>query len=327
MRIKLVWILVIAILLISCGGESPDAGKQSRAVRIGILKGPTAMSLIPMLDNPGKPLPGNFQKKFFLKPSPVLLRPLLLQEELDMAIIPTTLAAILYNKQLPYRAAAVTIHGTLSLVGKNKDITSWQDLKGKQIHLMGKGMTPDILFRFLLRKNNLDAANDLELKYTFPDPMDLAQATAAGQVELAVLSEPMASTVRLKNPEINVIMDLTDEWDKLFNHQIPLAQTVLVIHRDFASKNPDTVTAFLKEYQTALQWVNSHPQEAGRLIAKYRIIPDPDAAAKAIPLCHFKFEKTFPIKDKIIKYLEIFHGFNPLTVGGKLPDETFFLEN
>lgn len=61
-------------------------------------------------------------------------------------------------------------------------------------------MTPDVLFRHLLRKNGLDPDRDLLLDYSFPTHIDLAQAVNAGQAELAVISEPLATLAIRNNP-------------------------------------------------------------------------------------------------------------------------------
>ncbi len=322
-------LLSICCMMFACGSAGTEKGEAESPLRIGLLKGPTAMSMIPLVDRgSGLNLPGFREVEFILKPSPPHLRALLLQQELDMAVIPTTLAAILYNKGVPYQAAAVTIWGTLALVGSEKstngEIKTWKDLENREIYLMGKGMTPDILFRCLLEKKGLSPGQAVELKYNFPDPMDLAQAIAAGRAPLGVISEPMTTLVKKKNPAVATLMDLTQQWEQTWKGEIPLAQTVLVVRKNFAQQHPETVKQFLNLYREAIDEVNKNPIRAGQLIAKHGILPDAETAARAIPGCHIRFQEVYPIKDKITAYLDIFYRFNPATVGGKLPDEAFY---
>lgn len=347
--------LVLALSMIAltpgCGKTGDETGKEETVVRVGVLKGPTAMSLIGLIDQP--PVLKNDNKKykveFTIKANPKLLRAELLQQKIDIAVIPTTLASVLYNKGVPYKTSAVTIWGTLVLMGKYKEkneekksvkvsdqvsaslwqkkntVFDWNTLKNKEIHLMGKGMTPDILFRLLLEKKGLTINKDITVNYRFPQPQDLAQALAAGAVELAVISEPMASMVSARNPNVVVLADLTEEWQKETGGDIPLAQAVVIVKASFAKRRPRLVREFLNRYRTALENVNNNPQQAGELITKHGLSPNAKIAAAAIPRCHFRFEEAQEAKNKILSYLRVFYRFNPKIVGGRLPDEGFFL--
>jgi len=317
--VNIVFVILIYLLSAGCGGAGDDA---EPVIRVGLLKGPTAMSLIRMLDSP--PVLDNMKTGFVLKGNPMLLRPMLFREELDMAVIPTTMAAMLYNKGLPYRAAAVTIRGTLSLVGDGESLREWEDLRGKKIYVMGKGMTPDILFRYLLDRKGLQPGKDVTLKYNFPGPLDLGRAAAAGRASPAVVSEPLGSLIRMKNKNLSEILDLTEEWRTLFGESVPLCQTVLVVRSDFAREYPGKVAAFLALYKESIRWINAHPREAGEMIALHGIVPDAGAAADSIPRCHFDYQDAYPIRDRVSAYLEVFYRFNPDTVGGKIPDEGFY---
>ncbi len=286
------------------------------------------MSLIGLLDEPPVLEEGGqkYKVQFTVKANPKLLRAELLQGRADMAVIPTTLAAILYNKGVPYRAAAVTVWGTLALVGKKQteqtEPFDWNDLKEKEIHLMGKGMTPDILFRLLLEKKGL--TNEVKVNYRFPAPQDLAQAMAAGAVELAVLSEPMASTAMARNKEIAVLADLTEEWNKTVGDDLPLPQAVLIVKTSFARKHPQLVARFLAQYRSQVDRINSHTLQAAQLMVKHGLVPDAAVGAASIPRCHLRFRLAGEVKDQIKAYLGVFFQMNPAIVGGGLPDENFY---
>ncbi len=257
---------------------------------------------------------------------PLQIRARMLREEPEMAMLPTKMAANLFNKGLPYQLAAISVWGTLVIFGKDSLIRDWEDLRGKRVHLMAKGMTPDILFRFLARENNLDPDQDVILDYSFPSHNDLANAVIAGLADIAVLSEPLVSMVKQKNQEVKILFNLGNEWSEIFNDDFAIPQTSLVVKSTFASDNPNLVVSFLKKYQEYCTKVVTDAQVAGQLAVSYGILPDSTIASQAIPGCNLKVLPSWEVKDRVKAFLEVFYNFNPESIGGRLPDEAFFFE-
>ncbi|WP_418790399.1 ABC transporter substrate-binding protein [Phosphitispora sp. TUW77] len=307
----------------SSAGSSP-ASDTGVTIKAAAIKGPSALSMVHMIEN-DQFLNEKVKVQYIIKDNPETVRAMLVNSEVDIATIPTNLAAILYNKGVKYRAAAVVLWGTLYLVGKNDiDVQKWSDLKNKRIYLMAKGMTPDICFRYMLEKNGIDPQKDVILDYRYPMPQDLAGAVAAGRANLAVLSEPMVSTLLAKNSSLKIILDLSREWDKSTEDQIPLPQTCVFVKNDFALKYPEIVAVFLNEYKNSIQWVTANTKEAGELAVKHEIMPMAEVAADTIPRCNMRYEDAFNVKGGINAYLKVFYDFNPTIVGGALPDEGLY---
>jgi NitT/TauT family transport system substrate-binding protein len=189
---------------------------------------------------------------------------------------------------------------------------------------MGKGMTPDVMFRFLAKENGLDPDKDIITDYSFPTHIELANAIAAGVSELGVISEPLVSMVMQKNPRVRSIINFNDEWIKIFGDAVPFAQTALLVHKDLAEESPALVGKYLRELETSINFVNANIPEASVLIEKYGILPDRELARRSIPLCNLRFTEAWKEKEGIEEYLKVFFNFNPLSIGGKLPDESFY---
>jgi len=51
----------------------------------------------------------------------------------DFAMIPSTMAALIYNKDRSYILCSIPVWGTLYLFGSDTSIHSWDDLKTKKI--------------------------------------------------------------------------------------------------------------------------------------------------------------------------------------------------
>ena len=312
------YIILIAFALFSCKNES-----EIHTIKIATLKGPSAMGMVKMIDSLNQEENSNIEITIYNEP--ILIRKLMLEGDADIAILPTTMGSILYNKGVAYQIAAIPVWGTLYLFGNDTTIHSWNDLKGKRIHLMAKGMTPDVLFKYLLTKNGINLEQDVNLDYSFPTHIDLANAVSAGQADLGVISEPLVSLVMQKNKKVYPIFDLNKEWLKV-NKNIPIAQTALLVKADFAKNNPDKLQEIMKYYKQSTDWVNLNHDKAAELIVKYNILPNIEVAKSSIPRSNLNFEVANKIKNQIYEYLNIFYEMNPDIVGGKIPDKNLIYD-
>lgn len=310
--------LSLLILMLLSGCKTSTNQKEDN-ISVATLRGPSAISMIRIIDSL-KTLDKN-DVKFEIKNEPVQVRPLLFREKADFAVLPTNMASILYNKGVNYKIAAIPVWGTLYLFGEEK-VNDWQALKGKTIHLMAKGMTPDIMFRYLLTQHGMDPIKDVNLDYSYPTHIELANAIASGKAKMGVISEPLVSMVMNKNKKVNPIFSLNDEWKKKTNKEIP--QTALLVKKELASENPALVNAFLSEYKKSVQWVNANPESAAKLILKHEILNNEEVAVQSIPRCNMHFKHATETKSLVDEYLKIFYNMNPETIGGKLPDEDFY---
>lgn len=252
---------------------------------------------------------------------PIQVRKMMIDGSADFAILPTTMAAIVYNKGMEYRLVAIPVWGTLYLFGSDTTITRWADLRGKKVNLMARGMTPDVLFRYLLQKNGINPENDISLDYTFPTHIDLANAIASGQADLGVISEPLASMAMERNKNLRLIFDLDDEWKKI--EGIPITETAFMAKKSVLKNNRQMVEKLLSSYDASTRWVNQNPDSAAALMVKYDILPNSNVAISSIPRSNLNFVRAKDVKSQIEDYLNVFYNMNPDIIGGKIPDEDF----
>jgi len=280
------------------------------------------MGMIRLIDSLSRENGHNVQVKML--DEPLQVRKMMIDGSADFAILPATMAAIIYNKGLGYRLIAIPVWGTLYLIGRDTTITRWEDLRGKRVNVMARGMTPDVLFRYLLLKNGLNPDNDLTLDYSFPSHIDLANAVAAGQADLGVISEPLASLALHNNKGLRRIFSLNEEWSRY--ESIPIAETAFMAKKSVIQNNRKMVEQIITGYETSTRWVNQYPDSAARLIVKYNILPDYQVAFNAIPESNLKFVRAKSIKANIEEYFALFYKMNPDIIGGKMPDEDFFYQ-
>lgn len=306
---------IFLFFLIGCNRSS-----EQQKIKIATLKGPSAMGMVKMIDSLREAK--NSEIEITIYNEPIQVRKLMLEGNVDFAILPTTMGAILYNKGIDYQLAAVPVWGTLYLFGQDTTIKSWRDLKGKRIYLMAKGMTPDVLFKQLLIRNGINPDQDIKADYSFPTHIDLANAVASGQAKLGVISEPLVSMVEQKNKKVKPIFDLNEEWQKVFP-ETPIAQTALLVNGQFAKNQTQNIENIIRQYQQSSVWVNQNPEKAAELIVKYNILPNIEVAKSSIPRSNLNFVEAKNIEKEIGNYLRIFYEMNPDIIGGKIPDNNF----
>jgi NitT/TauT family transport system substrate-binding protein len=311
---KPVLIFLLIVILAGCrSGQVKEPG-----VTLLTLKGPSAMGMIYLIDSPAHILPEPINIEIL--DEPMLVRARMLKDKPEMAVLPLNMGAILYNKGLAYEVIAIPVWGTLYLFGTDSAVKDWALLKGKRIFLMGKGTTPDILFRYLLNLHGLNPDSDVILDYSYPTHIDLANAVSAGQAGLAVISVSLA---KAKNPAIIQILDLNTEWAQAFPGNPAMPQTALMGRSDFIRDHPQWVKKIADAWSRSIDEVNLNPEKAAGRIVFHNILPSPDIAVSSIPRCNLKFRFASEIRSEIGQYLQVFFTFNPDAIGGKLPDEKF----
>lgn len=305
---------------------------QPTDINIMVLSGPTGLSLLQMMEE--QPELSGVKLSYSVATKPEQLTARLVSGEADIAALPTNLAAVLYNRGVKIRLAAVTNWGVMYVIGqdssgqdssgRDSSVTSWQDLKGRELAVTGRGTTPDILLRYFLQAEGLNPDEDLELRY-YAAPVELAQLVIAEKVALATLPEPWVTEVTRNNPDVIVLLDYQETWKRLERKEYSYPQTCLVVRAELAEKNPELVRDFLAAAAASSAWVNNHPDDAG-LYAERHLRISAGAAREAIPRCNLHLTPAWEIKEEINYYLEKLYDFNPGTTGGELPDSGFYLQ-
>ncbi len=311
-------IFILILTFTACGKKSGNF-----ALNIGALNGPGGLSLVKIMDD-NYANGGSRTENYIIKNDPELIKAMMIREEVDLALIPFTMAALLYNNGFRYQLLGVPIWGSLFLVGSDSSISTIEDLKGKTVHTLPHNTTPDIIFRHILSESDINPDKDLDLKYTFPTPIELSSALEANRIQMGLVPEPMVSRILNKNPSLFVLFDLTEKWDELYHQNPRLAQTALMVRTSWAKENPDMLMKWCEKYSDAINWTNIHTREAGLLAVEHNIARDAEITSKAIPRCQMNFEFATDEKEELMNYLRLLHSINNKIVGNRIPDEEFF---
>ena len=116
---------------------------EKTKVNLAALSGPTALGMLELLEQNEKGEAANdYQVTLATAPDEVVAK--VVSGELDIAAVPTNVAATLYNKtQGGVQLAALNTMGVLYIVEAGESIQSVADLKGKTIYSTGQGSTPE----------------------------------------------------------------------------------------------------------------------------------------------------------------------------------------
>ncbi len=308
----------------SSAAQSSSMQAEKTAVRVVGLKGPTGLSMVKLMsDSDAKKTAGNDTFTLVAAPEDAVSK--IVSGDTDVAAVPTNLAAVLYNKTKgKVQLAAVTTLGVLSIVENGTAIHSVADLKGKTILASGQGAVPEYALDYILKQNGLEVGKDVKVEYK-AQHAEVASALMAGKATVALLPEPFVTQVTLKNKNIRVALNLTDEWKKASKDASVLTMGCLIVRKDFAEKNKDAFNTFLKEYKASAKYANSNVAEAAQLSEKYGIM-NAAVAQKAIPNCSIVYLDGNEMKTKVSNFLKVLQQSNPKSVGGKLPNDDFYYE-
>ena len=320
MRRKL-GITVMAVMLFLLA-SFPVFSNPASEVRLGVLKGPTGIGASYLLSqNDNGETKNRYSVTVLAEATDMIAQ--VAAGQIDIAAIPTNAAASLYNKTNGgVRVAALNTAGVLYILENGKTVSTVADLKGKTIYTVGQGSNPEYVLRYILSENGIDPYKDVEI--VFMDSAELTTRAAAGGIGICMLPVPAVTTVLIKNPDIRIALDMTEEWNRIGNGSI-LTMGCVVVRTDFLKEHPAEVRFFLEDYEKSIVFVQDNNDEAAQLCAQYEIVPSAAVARKAIPDCNLIFTAgADSIRSALEGYLKVLYDSNPKAVGGKMPGEDFY---
>ena len=307
-------IVALALLLL------PAALAETAVVRVGALKGPTAMGMVQMMADKADAY------AFTLAASPEEIVPLLVKGELDVAAVPANLGSVLYNNtQGAVKALAINTLGVLYIVERGDTVHSVADLKGRTLVTAGKGSTPEYALNYILSGNGLDPQADLTIEFKSEHAECLAAMLQDDSI-VAMLPQPFATVAQTKAEDMRIALDLTAEWDALQKGaEAPSAMItgIAVARADFVEQQPEALAQFMADYAESVAFTQENVAEAAELIGRFEIF-EAGPAQKALPYCNIVFIAGEDMKARLGGYLEALLAQDPAAVGGAAPGEDFY---
>lgn len=330
-KISLALSLILSFLLVFSACGTPTAEEttandvtaeettlaEKAEINIGLLKGPTGMGAAVLLENDELGT-AKADYNLTLAGAPDVLQASLINGELDIAALPTNVAAVLNAKTGgKVQILAVNTLGVIYIMSKDENVKALSDLKGKTVLSAGKGTTTEYVLNYILSENEL---SDVNVEYA-SEHAEVITKAVAGDYDTVLLPEPFVTQMKGQNAGFNVVIDLTKEWKALGETELTMG--CIAIRKEFAEANPEAVKAFLEDYKASVEAVNIDPEAAGVIIEKFDIAKAA-VASKAIPNCNIVVLTGDEMKANVNNYLTVLHSSNPQAVGGNVPDASFY---
>lgn len=311
-KLRLLLIYLLGFGFFSC------TPKDKEPITIGLLDGPSVVSFIHMMTDSvkveGRPL------KFIVRSEPLQLQALMMQEKLDFAILPTVMAANLYNKGINYQVLGIPIWGTLYLLSNEPQTKELEDLSRQTVHVFGQGATADVLLREMLHQEKI---NDVRTDYSYVSNSEIARAILYKNIQHAILSEPMVTELLQTDSSIHIIRKLSCE--EIINDTTTniFAQTSFLANHNTIKNLPDVTRQIVSLYAQSCELAMNELDSTAAKLVKNGFYSDFNLARQSIPRCNIQYVPAQEIKSEIMYYLKIFYTFEPRSVGGKMPDPGF----
>lgn len=244
-----------------------------------------------------------------------------LNGEINIASVPTNVAATLYNKtEGKVRMLAVNTNGVLSILEKGDTIKSIADLKGKTIYSTGKGQNPEYILNYILTENGIDPQKDVTINFVSSE--DLVAKLVSGEAEIAMAPEPAATTVMVKNADLRRALSINDEWTKVSDTTLMMGCVIAL--DSYVEANTAAVEKFLEEYEASIKFATENIDETATYCETYKITASAAIAKKAIPTCNLCFVTGKDMKNNVNGYYNVLFNADPTSIGGKLPADDLY---
>lgn len=312
---------MMGALLTGCGSGKAE---EKVTVKVGALKGATTLGLLPLEDKAANGEAGE-NYEFSMMTAADELLPMMIKGELDIALLPSNVASILYQKTNGgVTVIDINTLGVLYMVSGDSSVTGVEDLAGRTIYLTGKGTTPDYVLHYILSGNGMDADSDCTLEYK-SEATEVAALLAENPDAIGLLPQPFVTAACAQNDALSVILDMNAEWEKLQGEDgSRLVTGVTVVRNEFLQEHENAVATFMEERQASAQSMNSDVENGAKLAAASEIIAKEPIALKAIPKCNITYIDGADMKQALSGYLEVLYEQNPESIGGALPGDDFY---
>ncbi len=136
---------------------------------------------------------------------------------------------------------------------------TWEDLKGSDVLGGRKGGMPQMVFEYILRKNGIDPAEDVNIDQSI-DFGSTAAAFSEGQADFTVEFEPGATSLEAEGKGYVVASLGTDSG------YVPY--TAFSAKQSYMKENPEVIQGFTNALQKGMDYVQAHtPEEIASVIA------------------------------------------------------------
>ncbi|AWK51188.1 ABC transporter substrate-binding protein [Clostridium beijerinckii] len=329
-KLSLILVIVLAMLtFIGCGNSNTTQSEatkntaETKEINFMAPDGLPAIAVAKLIKE--KPeVKAGYNINYTIEKSSESLVTSVMKSEPDIAIVPSNVAATVFNKNKEYKIAGTVGFGSF-YIGSTNENQTFEDLKGKEVYNIGKGLTPDIIAKTILKDKGIDVDKDINFSYV-DGVNELAPIILAGKTQYAIIPEPALSTVQSKNEKFSVILDLNEEWKKINNSEYGYPQSTIIVKKDLSENHKAFVKEFLAQVKAGTEWLYTDKETLGTYCEEIGVSAKKPIIIKSIDKSNIKY---VDIKDSYREYKTYFQKLNEFdskTIGGSIPDDEIYME-
>ena len=265
---KKLFLLLISIMLVTtvgCSKKSSQKENEQNAIRIGFF--PNVTHTQALVGRGSDIFTNKIDKDYKVEWNKFNAGPAeleaLLTEEIDIGYIgpgPAVNGFKVSEGDLQIIAGASKA-GAVLVKGKNSDIETIDDLKGKKIAIPQYGNTQDIVLRGLMKDNNLkDTVRGGSVEVVQAPNPDVKMLLEEENIDAAFVPEPWGSRLE-KEIGAKIVLDYNETW-----RAGDYSSAVVIARREFVEENPEVVKQFLEAHIETTEYINNNPKQAKVII-------------------------------------------------------------
>ena len=314
---KISTLILTIILVVNLTGCS-----LSKDVRVKTYNGLPAISICKLIKEEEN-IKSSYKTSYTIESNENKLLESLNKKQIDIALVPTDMAAKVYNKNSSYQICASIGQGSYYLVTSDPEVTGFNStLINKEIAIAGESSMTDNIVKAILKKNNIDETL-LKFKYTNTVP-ELVKTLTLGEIYTGIVPETSLTSLLYKHSGLKILASTNDAYENTFDISEGYPQFSVIVRKDFAKNNKEYVNKFLSKVKESIEFVNNNPLQAGAYGEELKIPIKPQILSKAIKRCNLKFIEIDKFKQNYEYFFDILYNYNNEAVGGTVPDESIY---
>ena len=314
---KISTLILTIILVVNLTGCS-----LSKDVRVKTYNGIPAISICKLIKEEEN-IKSSYKTSYTIESNDKKLIESLNKKEVDIALVPTDMAAKVYNKNSSYQICASIGQGSYYLVTSDPEVTGFNStLINKEIAIAGESSMTDNIVKAILKKNNIDETL-VKFKYTNTVPK-LVKTLTLGEIYIGIVPETSLTSLLYKHSGLKILASTNDAYENTFDISEGYPQFSVIVRKDFAKNNKEYVNKFLSKVKESIEFANNNPLQAGAYGEELKIPIKPQILSKAIKRCNLKFIEIDKFKQNYEYFFDILYNYNNEAVGGTVPDESIY---
>ena len=120
------------------------------------------------------------------------------------------------------------------------------------------------------------------------------------------------------------VLSLQDEWGRVTGGPPRIPQAGIMIAQDLRDRQPEFIRDLQAETVRSIAWSINNPVSAGRIGEDYMDIKAP-VIEKSIPFSNLASDSAYEVREDLARFFTMLGEIDPQIIGGKLPEDDFYL--